>query len=223
MSALDPKRHNPRIEQAGASDENIQDVHAILMREKPEPKEGYSPMPLFILGFVSAMIFIGSVYIVRYRGDFDPLVYDERFEGKAGGAGVAKAAVDPIAEGKKLYAANCVACHQTQGQGVPGTFPPLAGSEWVVGSEERVVRILLHGLSGPVTVAGAQYNGAMPAFGQGSGYNWSDEKVSHVLTFIRQSWGNSAPAITPERVTEIRNAVGQRKTPWTADELLALP
>ena len=223
MSAMDPKKTNPRIEQAGASDENIQDVHAILMREKPEPKEGYSPMPLFILGFVSAMIFVGSVYIVRYRGDFDPLVYDERYEGGAAAGPVQAAVVDPIAEGKKLYNANCVACHQANGQGVPGAFPPLANSEWVTGSDERVARILLHGLSGPITVAGKEYNNAMPAFGQGSGYNWSDEKVSYVLTFIRQNWGNAAEPITAERVTEIRTAVGARSKPWSAEELLALP
>jgi mono/diheme cytochrome c family protein len=222
MSAHDPKYTNPKIEQAGASDQSIQNVHAILMREKEEPSEGHSPMPLFVLGFVSALIFVGSIYIVRYRGAFDPLVYDERFEGVKAGA-VAKAAVDPIAEGKKLFNANCVACHQTAGQGVPGTFPPLAGSEWVVGSEDRLVRILLHGLSGPVTVKGAQYNNAMPAFGQGTGYNWNDEKVSHVLTYIRQAFGNTAAPITPERVTEIRTAVGQRKTPWAESELLALP
>jgi len=222
MSVHDPKNRNPKIEQAGASDQSIQDVHAILMREKQEPSEGHSPMPLFVLGFVSALIFVGSIYIVRYRGAFDPLAYDERFEGTKGGA-VAKAAVDPVAEGKKLFNANCVACHQATGQGVPGTFPPLAGSEWVVGSEDRVVRILLHGLSGPVTVKGAQYNNAMPAFGQGSGYNWSDEKVSYVLTYVRQAFGNTAAAIPHERVTEIRKAVGDRKTPWSEAELQALP
>jgi mono/diheme cytochrome c family protein len=222
MSAADPKNNNPKIEQAGASDQNIQDLHAILMREKEEPKEGYSPMPLFVLGFVSAMIFIGAIYIVRYRGNFDPLAYDERFEGVAAGPAV-KAAVDPVAEGKKLFNANCVACHQAAGQGIPGTFPPLAGSEWVQGSDERVVRILLHGLSGPVTVKGAQYNNAMPQFGPGGGYNWGDDKISYVLSFIRQSWGNTAAPITTERVTEIRTAVGQRKGPWTEAELQALP
>ena len=223
MSAADPKKNNPRIEQAGASDDSIQNVHAILMREKEEPQEGYSPIPLFILGFVSAIIFIGSIYIVRYRGGFDPLAYDERFEPSMAGGTAVKVALDPMAEGKKLFNANCAACHQQNGQGVPGAFPPLAESEWVTGSDERLIRVLVNGLSGPVTVKGAQYNGAMPAFGVGSGYNWSDERISHVATYIRASFGNTAPAIAPERVTEVRNASGGRKTPWTASELEALP
>ena len=107
MSAQDPKANNPKIEQAAASDQNIQKVHAILLREKPEPAEGYSPMPLFLLGFVSAMIFIVSVYFVHNRGGIGPnlktgvsglsfkeaaLVYDERYDpAKAPGAGAVKA------------------------------------------------------------------------------------------------------------------------------------
>ncbi len=221
MSTPQPKNPNSRLEQAGASDQSIQDVHAILMREKDEPQEGYSPIPLFILGFVSAIIFIGAIYIVRYRGGFDPLAYDERFEPSMANATAAKVAIDPIAEGRKLYNGNCAACHQASGQGVPGAFPPLAGSEWVTGSDERLVRVLLHGLTGPITVKGNTYNNNMPAFGQGSGYNWSDERISYVLTFIRQNWDNKAEPIPAERVTEIRTAVGARTKPWTEAELAA--
>lgn len=219
MSARDPRDNNPKIEQAGASDESIQDVHAILQREKPEPREGYSPMPLFVLGFVSAVIFIGAIYIVRHRAGFDTLAYDERFDPKMLNATAAKVTVDPIAEGKKLYT-TCAACHQPTGQGVPGVFPPLAKSEWVQGSEDRVIRILLNGLQGPVKVEGNTYNNAMPAFGPG-GYGWTDEKISYILTYVRQEWGNKAAAITPEKVAEIRKAVGQRK-PWSAEELEAI-
>lgn len=223
MSAQDPKKTNPKIEQAGASDENIQDVHAILLREKQEPEEGYSPMPLFLLGFVSAVIFIVAIYFVHNRAEFDPLAYDERFDASKMSKTTAVVQVDPIVAGKKLFA-TCAACHQANGQGVPSVYPPLADSEWVTGSEERLVRILLHGLNGPVTVKGNSYNGAMPAFGPGGGYNWSDEKISYVLTYIRQEWGNKAPAITPEKVKEIRTggAAGRAK-PWSAEELLALP
>jgi mono/diheme cytochrome c family protein len=230
MSAPDQRPNNPQIEQAGASDQNIQEVHAILLREKPEPAEGYSPMPLFLLGFISAMIFIVSVYFVHNRGGLGPnfsfkeaaLVYDERYLPTAGGAAVPKAAVDPVVAGQRLFA-TCATCHQPTGQGLPGVYPPLAGSEQVLGSDERLVRILLHGLSGPIQVKGNTYNGVMPAFGPGSGYNWNDERISHVLTYIRQAWGNDAPPITAERVTEIRTAVGARAKPWSEAELEALP
>ena len=244
MSAHDPKANNPKIEQAAASDQNIQKVHAILLREKPEPAEGYSPMPLFLLGFVSAMIFIVAVYFVHNRGGIGPslkdgvsglnfkeaaLVYDERYDpAKAPGAGAAKELTPEqmIAAGKKLYS-TCATCHQPTGAGLAGTYPPLAKSEWVNGSEERLIRILLNGVNGEITVEGNKYNGLMPAFGKvpGGGYNWTDERIAQVLTYIRQEWGNTGGPITTAKVKEIREqgGAGTRTKPWTEAELLAIP
>ena len=133
---------------------------------------------------------------------------------------VAAPKIDPIALGKKLYV-TCASCHQASGLGAPGIFPPLAGSDWVTGSEERLISILLHGLKGPLTVKGVTYGAAaMPAFGKGSGYDLSDEKVAAVLTYIRQEWGNEAGLIDTSLVTEIRNR-GDRKE-WTEAELLQI-
>jgi mono/diheme cytochrome c family protein len=219
-----PAEKHQRAEQAGANDESIQKVHAILLREKPEPSEGFTPMPLFLLGFISAMIFVCSVYVVHYRGDFDPLVYDERYDAaaaKAAASGPKELTPEQIlASGKRLYQ-TCAACHQANGLGVAGVYPPLADSEWVTGSEERLIRVLLHGLNGPIQVKGNPYNGAMPAFGKvsGGGYNWSDEKIAHVLSYIRHDWGNNAEFITKEKVTEVLKAEGARAKPWTQDEL----
>jgi mono/diheme cytochrome c family protein len=223
MSA-DPKKNNPRIEQAGASDESIQRVHSVLLREKAEPAEGFAPMPLFLLGFISTMIFLVSIYMVHYRGGFDSMVYDERFDPATMGKGAEKVAVDPFVAGKRHYTAACLACHQANGLGLPPAFPPLVGSDWVVGSEERLIRILLHGLEGPIEVNGVTYNGIMPAFGAGSAFNWNDQRISEVLTFIRAEWGNTASPITAEQVTAIRTgAAAGRSNAWTAPELLALP
>ncbi len=215
----DSKGH---IEQAGASDESIQRVHAILIREKEEPKEGFTPMPLFLLGFISAMIFLGAVYFVHYRGDFDPLVYDYRFDAAAAKAAAsAPKELTPeqiVAKGRVLYN-TCASCHTPSGMGVPGAFPPLAGSEWVNGPEEGIIRVLLHGLAGPIVVKGNPYNGNMPAFGPGGGYNWNDAKIAQVLTFIRQEWGNTGAPITPEKVAEIRKLESARAKPWSDAEL----
>ena len=101
------------------------------------------------------------------------------------------------------------------GLGLPGAFPPLAGSEYVLGEEERVVRIVLHGLGGPVTVQGQTYNGAMPAWAD----QLSDAEIAAVLTYVRTSWGNRAEAITAERVARERAATAGRTAPWTAGEL----
>ncbi len=223
MSA-DPKNTNPRIEQAGASDESIQRVHSVLLREKAEPAEGFAPMPLFLLGFISTMIFLVSIYFVHNRGGFDSMVMDERFDPETMGGGAKKEAVPPAVAGKRHYTAACLACHQANGLGLPPAFPPLAESEWVVGSEERLIRILLHGLEGPIEVKGQTYVGIMPAFGAGGAYNWNDQRISEVLTYIRSEWGNNAPPITAEQVTAIRTgAAADRTKAWTAEELLALP
>ncbi|MBC8009908.1 MAG: cytochrome c, partial [Burkholderiales bacterium] len=206
------------------SDESIQKVHSILLREKAEPSEGFTPMPLFLLGFISAMIFVCSVYVVHYRGDFDPLVYDERYDSEAAKSAASGPKVytpeQILAKGKQAYT-TCVACHQASGLGVAGVYPPLAGSEWVTGSEERLIRVLLHGLGGPIQVKGNTYNGAMPSFGKvpGGGYNWNNEKISHVLSYIRHEWGNNAEFITKEKVDEVFKAEAARAKAWTQDEL----
>lgn len=219
-----PGAPNERAEQAAASDESIQVVHSILLREKPEPSEGFTPMPLFLLGFISAMIFVVSVYVVHYRGDFDPLVYDTRYDAAA----AKQAAAGPkvytpeqiLARGKQSYQ-TCVACHQTTGLGLAGVYPPLAGSEWVTGNEERLIRVLVHGLNGPIQVKGNTYSGLMPAFGRvpGGGYNWNAERIAHLLSYIRNDWGNSAPFVTPEKVAEVIQLEAARTKPWTQDEL----
>lgn len=218
------------LEQAGASDSDIQKVHSILLREKPEPEENKMPLPLWLLGFIAAWIFGVSIYVIHNRGGLEitfnkaALVYDERYTSAMDAAGgPAKPKVDPLVQGKKLFNGTCATCHQATGQGVPGVYPPLAKSEWANGPEERVIRILLHGLTGELKVQGGTYNGSMPNFGKGGGYNWSDENIAYVLTYVRQEWGNTAGAIDPAKVAEIRTkAAVSRDKPWTQTELEAI-
>jgi mono/diheme cytochrome c family protein len=206
------------LEQAGASDEQIQKVHAILLREKAEPTEGNPPLPLVVLFLMSALILFSTIYLTRYSGGFKPLVYDERIP-PGGVAWVAAPVVqDPKVVGRRVFA-NCVACHQTTGLGLPGAYPALAGSEWAQGPEDRIVRIVLNGLSGPITVKSTPFNNSMPAFGP----QLRDEQIADVLTYIRSEWGNNAPAVSPDKVKEIRTAVAARSGPWSPEELLKLP
>lgn len=121
-------------------------------------------------------------------------------------------------EGERLYA-TCVACHQTNGQGMPGAFPPLAGSEWVTGSPDRLIAILVHGMQGPITVAGTEYNGVMLPYGVG--VEMSDGDLATLLTYVRSSWGNSASAISAADVARVKAATADRTTAWTAAELTA--
>jgi mono/diheme cytochrome c family protein len=218
-----PLQSTPGVDQAAVTDETLLRAHEKLLGKQPDEKARYRLLPLNLLFFFSGLIFFGGTYLGRYAGHFSPLIFNENT--KPGAAAGAAAPADPVEVGRKLYnAAACNTCHQPNGMGLPGAFPPLVGSEWVTGSEERVIRIVLHGLVGPIKVKGADYNSAMPAFGRvaGSGYNWTDDKVAAVLTYIRQEWGNQAGPISTEKVAEIRGKEGDHKA-WTAAELEKLP
>lgn len=136
----------------------------------------------------------------------------------AGGAagGAATAAVT----GEQVFQ-RCVTCHQATGQGLAGTFPPLVGSEFANAANPSVpIRVVLHGLEGPITVKGQQFNGVMPPYG--TGIEMSDEEVAAVLTYVRSSWGNSASPITPQDVAKERAAQRTATGAATEAELKAM-
>ena len=109
-------------------------------------------------------------------------------------------------------------CIRDRGKGLPGVYPPLAGSEWVSGDPERLVKVILHGLTGPITVAGQKYGTGnavpMPAMG-----GLSDHQIAAVLSYIRKEFGQEAAAVSAEAVKKIRTGTSGRDKPWTADEL----
>lgn len=115
-------------------------------------------------------------------------------------------------DGAKVYA-TCSACHQANGAGIPGAFPPLAESEWVNGPVENLIRIQLRGLMGPITVKGTTYNSVMPPNAA-----MSDEEIAAVLTHIRSNFGNSSSAVTPDQVKALRSEAG--KPMLKAEELI---
>ena len=127
----------------------------------------------------------------------------------------AAAAKEQLPNGGSVYATTCAACHQATGEGVSGVFPPLVGSEWVTGDEAKLVRILLHGVTGPIEVAGETFNGMMPGWGT----TLKDADIAAVLTYVRSTWGNKGTPITVATVAKIRAATTSRTTPWTAAEL----
>jgi len=136
-------------------------------------------------------------------------------------AGPAPTTVAVNASGEAICASNCIACHQANGQGLSGAFPPLAGSEWVTGSADRPIAVVLHGLQGPITVAGKKYNGVMMAGGTAGAMD--DQQIADVLSYVRSSWGNTASAVTAADVARVRAAYASRTSAWTAAELQALP
>jgi mono/diheme cytochrome c family protein len=212
-----PSSHDPSFQPAAMSDEELLSAHEKLLEKQPDDRAHYKLMPLTLLFFFSGLILFAATYLNRYSGRYDPSIYNENaLPTKAG----ADAPVDPIAMGKRLFATSgaCVTCHQATGLGVAGTYPPLAGSEWVNGTEERVISIVLSGLQGSVHVSGKAFSAAvMPAFGA-SGFGWNDDKIADVLTYVRQEWGNKGGPITADQVAAVRAKVGSRAA-WTEAEL----
>jgi mono/diheme cytochrome c family protein len=131
-------------------------------------------------------------------------------------AGPGTAATAAAADGAAVYQ-RCITCHQANGMGTPGVYPPLAGSSIVTGPATIPIRIILRGLQGPVTVKGTEYNGVMPQYGVG--IEMSDAEIAAVLTYVRSSFGNQATAVTVEEVARERAAIASKVGAWTAAEL----
>lgn len=203
-----------RIDPSAASDGDIQRVHDELLHQKESPREGFSPVPIFLVFLLSALIVSTAIYTVWRSDDFDQMGYDESRRRLAWVAHEGETEViDPLIQvGQRVYT-QCAACHQQNGQGLPGAFPPLDGTRWVVGSEERLIRVVMHGMTGPIEVKGTIYNGVMPNLGLG------DEEIAGVVSFIRQAWSNDADPIAAQDVVRVRQEVGSR-TPWSSTELL---
>jgi mono/diheme cytochrome c family protein len=98
---------------------------------------------------------------------------------------------------------------------MPNTFPPLAGSPFVTGAKSRLIRIVLHGVSGPLTVEGARFNSVMPPLKT----QLSDAEIAAVLSYVRSSFGNAAGPVTKEEVQQERTATASRTTSLTAADL----
>ena len=206
----------------GDAESDVEQIHRQIVRELADPAEGYERVPWFVWVATATMLFWSGWYLGRRGGSFDTMTHVEYTQSglTAGAAGdtAASVPVDPIAEGKRIFGTNCAACHQSTGLGVPNAFPPLVGSEWVVGSEQTLARILLNGLGGQVHVKGAVYNGAMPAWKEAL----SDADIANVLTYIRQWSPNAAPPVAASTVAAARKEHEARPSPWSESELKAL-
>jgi mono/diheme cytochrome c family protein len=183
------------------------------LREKNDPTENVRAIPYVLILVMGAIAFwaLGNIFstpsgeLTEY-GD-QRTVADLRPPVETGG--------NSKVDGKQIYAAKCVACHQANGNGVAGVFPPLAASEWVTGDEKILTHILLHGINGEIEVKGVTYKGAMPAW-----KTLSDDELAAVMTYIRTDWGNAAPAIKAATVKEQREATKDQAGPYEGGKAL---
>lgn len=199
-------------------------LHAAVKREKADQAPENAPTPMWAAFLFMLVAVIGGGQLGPNVGSFkfnvsNPFPLPTAADDVRPGAGDGAAALDPFALAMKKGASGyavCGGCHQGNGAGLPGQFPPLAGSEWVTGGTERLIRVLQHGLTGAISVKGQSYNtpGGMQPFGAAM----SSQDLANVLTYVRNSFGNEAPMITKEMVQKVRDEE-KRTTQWTEDEL----
>jgi mono/diheme cytochrome c family protein len=207
---------------------DVQEVHAAIQREKREPRVGLEPLSIWLIVVYGLAIFLGGAYLGRYSGNFsgdglDPLggpppTKKASALGPAGGGAVQE--LTPAERGKKIFAANCQTCHQANGLGVPGQYPPLAGSEFTTGGSRRPAMIVLKGLQGPVTVKGQKFGTAVM---QPWDKTLTDQKIADVLTYERSAWGNNASPVTAEQISSLRKELANHPESYTEPDILAVP
>jgi nitrite reductase (NO-forming) len=105
---------------------------------------------------------------------------------------------ESMARGKGIYDGTCTVCHMAEGQGLPGVFPPLAKSDYLMKDLDRSIKAMVDGLTGEIEVNGTKYNGVMPASGL------DDKDIADVLNYIRNSWGNKGDMVKESAVAKVR-------------------
>ncbi len=196
--------------------------------EDREPSVSDVAVPMWMMGLLIVLLWFGMLFLDQRAGGFDEQVY-RPYPSLAFVENLSVTDPPPIARGRVLYNVNCAACHQANGAGVSGQFPPLSGSDWVTAAKsDRLVRIAMNGLKGPIHVNGEPFNEAGTAvmLSVGTDNKFNAEQMADLLSYIRASKdiGNSAPMVAPDDIADAMAAAKSRgKTPWTEAELLAIP
>jgi mono/diheme cytochrome c family protein len=189
----------------------------IRARENPDPHESNVPIPWAVIAITTVLLVWALVYIARSHSNDDVTLGDTRTTNALKETNKeATAATSAPLDGAAIFQARCMACHQGSGAGIPGVFPPLAGSSWLLTKPEIAVQIVLHGVQGPLTVNGIRYNGIMPVFKD----ILSDAEIAAVLSYARSSWGNGGALISSEQVAAERQATRSRTQPFAGDTQL---
>jgi mono/diheme cytochrome c family protein len=181
--------------------------HQAQERENADPEERIRPVPLAAVAVTLVMVLFGVVYIFISEPFGNADLGDRRTVADL--SGPVPVAAGAAVDGKAVFAAQCVACHQATGKGLPGVFPPLDGSEWVLGDARTLANILLHGINGEISVAGTTYNGAMPAF-----QKLDDAELAAVASYIRSNWSNNANSLPSKLFEQERLASSTRTKPF---------
>ena len=180
----------------------MSDKSNLRVNEHAEPVAGSAQMPVSVMVVLTLLGYIGCTKVDQLNANFASNVHAP-FGSPDEVASLAPTEEELVLNsGKKLYD-NCKGCHQPNGGGTPGSFPPLVGSEWVLGNPQKVAAIVMNGLGGPITVVGKSFNNQMTPVGA----TWTDEQIAAVLTYIRNEWGNGGGRVLPEEIGKARGKI----------------
>ncbi|MGJ8671335.1 c-type cytochrome [Rubritalea sp.] len=223
QAPVDPTK--PDLEEStnvAQAHEEVTRSAAAASREQQLRENGLEPVSIWIMiaGFIVAVV--GGSVLLSSENLFDYETFTKdgyvRGEFETGGSTIPTALAGDayLKRGAALYK-NCASCHGTGGAGVAGVYPPLAGSEWVTGSGKVPALVMIHGVSGPISVKGNDYNGAMPPMADG----WSDFDIAALTYYLQNNFGNNVGEIfSAEQIAEIRTiSKDYGKKPFSSADL----
>jgi len=189
----------------------------------PDSSAKAPALPIWLIIVFFMLLYWGAVYFDEHGGWFDAQIYSPYVSAEQLKTYQVGGGPNVFEQGRQVYGRTCFTCHGAAGMGQPGTFPPLAGSDWV--NEEqpgRMIRLVLQGFSGPgLKINGQPFNtgGAMVPWN-----SLSDDEIAAVITFVRgnKEWGNKAGPVTPAQVAAIRAKVKSHSQPFSPTELEAI-
>lgn len=188
---------------------------------EPTMRSGAIYLPMWLIGLLGFLLYWGCNYVDAKGGNHSPIVYEPYLNTNQLASFIPEDEFGRLMKiGQLQYGNLCAGCHQPHGGGAPGQAPPLAGSEWVTGGPNRVIRIPQVGITGPIKVGGTEWNMTTMI---GFGASLTDEQLAGVVTYIRNSWGNRAGIVTPDQVAKVRADLKGRTEQYTGDELLKVP
>ncbi len=198
------------------SDEQNVKSHVELSKYKHEPTKNFLMAPLVFVFVFGCLIFICSIQLAHSTNYFQlhpPVEVVELSEEEKEVQRLER----KIASGEKIFAARCASCHQANGLGIEGQFPPLVDSEWVSADAGVIANIILKGLKGEISVNGKTY-GTSAAVNMAA-VPISDREIANVSTYVRQAWGNNASEVSEELVSSIRADSSEKQDQWVGSEL----
>ena len=215
MSEIEDK-HSPKT---AMTDDEMVEVHTELNHTKHPPTQGFLQAPLIFVFVFGCLIFVCSIQLAHSTNQFQlhpPQEVVELTEEEKEAIRLER----KFESGKKIFALRCASCHQANGLGIAGQYPPLAGSRWATSDPGLISNIILKGLKGEIVVKGETY-GTTAAVNMAA-VPISDREIANVSTYVRQAWGNNAPEILESEVSVFREESKGQIDQWTGDQLIEM-